>query len=161
VDGRLDAPEDRLEACPALTLRRGAEVLVVQREQVPADEAGRRLRGEHLHPGSGRMNTQQEGLEVQLALPRDHDLAIDDATGREGRPDRIGELREVAVQRLEVTTLDQDLVAVTEDDGPEPVPLRFVEPAIAVGQAIRRLGQHGLKRRIEGEMHPTSVRARC
>src|SRR5205085_5467853 len=61
-------------------------------------------------------------------------------------------------ERLEVAALDQDLVAVPEDDRPEAVPLRLVEPAIAIGQAVGGLGEHRVERRVEGEMHPSSLR---
>ena len=51
------------------------------------------------------------------------------------RAERRLELREVAVERLQVAGLDVELVAVAEDDGAEPVPLRLVDPARAVGEA--------------------------
>ena len=50
--------------------------------------------------------------------------------------ERRGELREVAVERLEVARLRVDLVAVAEDDRPEAVPLRLEQPAV-VARAAR------------------------
>ena len=74
-------------------------------------------------------------------------------TQRSGRAARsgVGELREVAVERLEVARLDVDLVAVAEDERPEAVPLRLEQPAVALGQAVDGLGEHRLDRRLERE----------
>ena len=85
-------------------------------------------------------------LEV-LAVPGpDHELAVDhEATVREA------ELGEVAPQRFPVARLHVRVaaVAVDEDDGPEAVQLRLVEPALALGQAGGQLGQHRRNGRLE------------
>lgn len=53
-----------------------AQVLVAQRQQVPGDEGSRHLRGQELHPRRGRMDAQEQRLEVETAGAHDHDLAI-------------------------------------------------------------------------------------
>ena len=60
----------------------------------------------------------------------DDDLAVEHEprVGAAERPERALELGEVPVQRLEVAALDVDLGPVPEDEGPEPVPLRLVDP---------------------------------
>src|SRR5258707_10008763 len=67
------------------------------------------------------------------------------------------ELREVTVERLEVAGLDQDFVAIAEDEGPEAVPFRLEQPAVILGQRISRLGQHRLDRWVEGQAHRATV----
>ena len=73
----------------------------------------------------------------QPAVAGDDDLAVEDAALGQGGPQRVGQLREVAVERLEVARLGEDLVAVAEHEGAEAVPLGLVQPAVAVGQARR------------------------
>ncbi len=50
-------------------------------------------------------------------------------SGSEARS-RRGQLREIAVERLQVAGLDQDLVAVAEDERPKAVPFRLEQPAV-------------------------------
>ena len=75
------------------------------------------------------MDALLERLEVLAALRRaDDELAVEDvaALGK-------AQLGEVATERLAVSRLDVDVVPVDEGDGPEAVPLRLVEPAVALG----------------------------
>src|SRR3990172_439996 len=80
------------------------------------------------------MDAQQERLEVEAVRPRDDDLPVDDAAVREVCLEGGRELREVAVERLQVAALDERLIAVAEDDRTETVPLGLEEPAIALGE---------------------------
>ena len=86
----------------------------------------------------------------------DDDLAVDDASGQE-RPQRIRHLGEVARERTVVAATQLDLVAVAEDQAPEPVPLRFEEEVAGPGRS-GRLRQHGPERRHHGELHITPAR---
>ena len=148
VDRRLGRPEHRLEPGAPLSLLDRAEILVPERQEVPRHEAGRRLGGEHPDPRLGGVDPEQERVEVERPVgSRDHDLAVEDAAFRERRAERVAQLGEVAIERLQVARLGEHLVAVAEDDRPEPVPLRLVQPALAVGQASGRLRQHRLERR--------------
>ena len=95
-------PEHGLEAGSPLTLGRLAQVLVADGEQVPRHERRRRLGRQHLHSRSGRVDPQQEQFELQRAVAFNDDLAVQNASVGERRPERIRELREVAIERLEV-----------------------------------------------------------
>src|SRR5204863_5485762 len=68
-------------------------------------------------------------------------------------PDRLDDLREVAVHRLAVARLEIDIVAFAEDDRAEAVELRLVDPAVALGQLLGRLRQLRRDRRLERERH--------
>src|SRR2546427_10080981 len=61
------------------------------------------------------------------------------------------ELREVTVERPQVTALEVEPVAIAEDDGPEAVPLGLEEPPLARGQLRRELREHRLDRRLDRE----------
>jgi hypothetical protein len=151
VDRRLDAGEGLLEAGAALGLRAFAEVLVAEREQIPRDVARGVLGGEHLHARCGGVDAQEHRLEVELAVVRDHDLAVEDAAIGQALAQRDLELGEVAAERLEIAALDVDVVAGLVDERAEAVPLGFEQPAVAVGDSRRELRQHRLERRLEGQ----------
>ena len=106
------------------------------------------------HARRGRVDAQQQRLEVERR--RRAAITISPSrTQRSGQrgPERLGQLGEVAVERLEVAALDVDLVAVAEDERAEAVPLRLEQPAVAGRQAVGRLGEHRLERGLEGQAH--------
>ena len=154
VDGReVDrlgwVGDDPLEARPALGERALAEVVVAIGEAVEGDERGRRFRGEHPDARLGRMDADEQRVEVEAALGTgDDDLAVERRTARraaQGQERRV-ELGEVAVQRLEVARLEVDRRPVAEDEGAEAVPLRLVRPAVAgrdLGVGLASIGSSG------------------
>ena len=159
-DAGLDAGG---QLATALGERALAQVVVVDGEEVPGDVARRRPRREQPHAGLGRVDPEEEGVEVEAAGSSDDDLAIDHGPLGEGRPKRRLELGEVAVQGSQVAALHEELVAIPEDDGPEAVPLGLVGPAGPVGQRRLGLRQHRRERRREREAHARIMRdaARC
>ncbi len=143
-----------------------AQVLVAEGEEVPGHERGGRLGRQHPDPRLGRVDPEQEGVEVEMAgRTGDDHLAVDHAPFGQGRPERRGELREVAVERLQVARLDQGLVAVPEDDRPEAVPLRLEQPAVAQRagspDGLASIGSSGgSKGRCMGGPYPRSTLGR-
>lgn len=109
------------------------------------------------------MDAEEERVEVEPGLRAgDHDLAIEHEPGirpADGAHRRL-ELRKVAVERLEVPRLDVHLRAITEDEGPEAVPFRLIDPFVALGYGCRRLGEHGRDGRFEGKGHGADDTAR-
>src|SRR5262245_12007028 len=160
VQGRLGALEQRLELAAALAERAGAQVPIALAEKVPEDHRGRELLRQHRDARGGGVDAQLQRLEVESAVPRDHDLAVEHAAPRELRLERLAELREVAVERLLVAALQQELVAVAEDDHPESVPLRLEDPARAVRQLADAPGEHRQHGRADGELHARSLTQR-
>ena len=108
VDRRGRLAQDRLEAGAALGLRHVAEVLVAERQQVPGDERRGRFGGQHVDPRRRRVDAQQQRLEVERAVAGDDDLAVEHAALGQRGAQRVGQLREVAVERLEVARLRVD-----------------------------------------------------
>src|SRR5207248_10981722 len=108
-----------------------------------------RLRGEQLHPRSGRVDAEQERLEIEAARAGDDDLAVEDAAGGNLASGRLAELREVAVERPLLAALQVWLAAVPEDEAAEAVPFRLVEPVLAGGNVLGPLRQHGVERRTD------------
>ena len=161
VDRGFGAGQRDLEAGPALPLGHRSQILVVDRQQVPGDEARRRLGRQHADPRFGRVDAKQQGPEIERAVAGDDDLAIEHAALRERCAERCGKLRKVAVEGLEVARLRVEGLAVTEDQGTKAVPLRLEQPAVVRREAIDRLGQHRLDGRLEREVqvgHGRSVR---
>src|SRR5207249_2202774 len=153
--GEMDAtrgpPERLLQTQAALGLRAGAEVAAVSGEQVERHEGGRRLGGELLHPPRRRVQSQLQGVEVEPTLGGDHDLAVDHAPSWQAGAKARFQLRKVPVERLQLTALDVEPVAVAEHDGPEAVPLGLEQPAVARGQVRRELREHRLDWRFDRE----------
>ena len=84
-----------------------------------------------------------------------HDLAVEHVAPLGER-----QLGEVAGQRLAVARLQVDLVAVDERERAEAVPLRLVDPAVALGQRLLRLRELGEDGRAERQGHAPDPRLR-
>ena len=108
----------------------------------------RRVFGEHPHPRVGRVDALLQRLEVQAVIGGDDDLAVDHAALRQLGLDRRDQLGEVAGHRPLVATAQLDLIAVTETDRPESIPLGFIRGIR--GDRLDRLGQHRRDRRHDG-----------
>ena len=93
------------------------------------------------------MQALLQRVEVQAVGRRDHDLAVDDAAGRQRRDQPLAQLGKIAVERLEVAALDVEVVGAAEDEGAEAVPLRFVQrspaPRAAAAAALASIGSIG------------------
>ena len=100
VDRRGGVAQRRLQEPPPLTLRGRAKVSVIEGEQVPGDERRRRLCRQQLHPRCGRMDAQQQRVEIEAVRTGNHNFAVKDAALREGGHERRRQFREVAVEGL-------------------------------------------------------------
>ena len=102
------------------------------------------------------MDALLEAVEVEpVTVGVGHDdLAVDDASLGQRVEQLRDQLREVAVERALVAARQLDLVAVTEDDAAEAVPLRLVEQAVSRRDRPRQLRQHRQDRRHHRELHP-------
>ena len=100
-----------------------------------ADAALRRVEA-HLHR-----------VEVEHAVARDHDLAVERGVGRQQLAQRA-ELGEVAQQRPLLARPERELAAVVLEHAAEAVPLRLVLPAVAGRELRDELGLH----RREGDV---------
>jgi hypothetical protein len=107
------------------------------------------------------MDALEQRVEVQSTVVGvgDHDLAIDDAAIGQLLEQRFDQLGEVARERPFVAAGEFDLVAVAEHDAAKAVPLGFVQPPVAVGNDVGRLGQHGRDRRSDRKGHSVSLPA--
>ena len=126
--------------------------LVAEGEQVEGHEAGRRLLGQHVDPGLGRVDPLLQHLELEPVADGDEHLAVEHHPLRQLPLDRLDQLGEVARQRLGVAAGQLHLVAVAEHDAPEPVPLRLEDQPVVlgrIGDPLHRLGEH----RLDGWHH--------
>ena len=89
------------------------------------------------------MDPLLERLEVERTVTHQDHLAVEDATLGQRATQRLGELREVPVERLLVAALGDDRVAVAKDDRAEAVPLGLVE-VVALREVLGELGEHRL-----------------
>src|SRR5690606_2241050 len=123
VKRRPGVGEQPLERAPPLGLRRREQAPAAAGEQVERDERGGRLARELLDSGLRRMQAQLQRVEVEAVRSGDHDLAVEHgAFGQSLEKQRV-QLREVAVERLLVTTLNEHVVVAAEDERAEAVPL--------------------------------------
>ena len=87
------------------------------------------------------------------SFARDDHFAIEHTLLRQLRAQRVEQVREVAIERLLVAALDQDLVAVAKDERAEAVPLGLEDPFAGGRDVADALGQHGQERRIDRKIH--------
>ena len=103
------------------------------------------------------MDALQQRLEVERAIARDHDLAVEHDPRRQQRRQRPYQLGEVPLERLLVAALQRDLVAVLPQQRAEAIPLRLELPAVTIGQRRRQLAQHRRQRPRHRERHRASL----
>src|SRR5581483_9914160 len=157
VRGRADARERALEPRAALREERTAQVVSAVREEVEGDERRGRLRGELANARFRRVDAHLQRIEVEAVVGHDHDLAVEHDRRRQRFDEAARELREVAIQRLQVAALDIDVAVRREDDRAEAVPLRLVEPAVAFRDARFEAREHRLDRRLHRRGHAESI----
>lgn len=153
VERRLGAGEHLLETLAACAEGLVAEVVVAGGEEVKEDDAGRGLAGKQLDAALGGVDALGECVEVEAMGAGDDNLAIEDALRRELGEERGAEFGEVAVERLGVAALDQEVVPGAEDEGAKAVPLGLEEPVAGGGDGIDALGEHGEDRVGKREGH--------
>jgi hypothetical protein len=146
VQRRRGIRQQRLQQHAALGLRQRQGRAAVRRQDVERDEARGRIPGQPLHARGRGMQSLLQRVEVQAAGRRDHDLAVEDAARRQLLDQGVLELREVAVQRLEVAALQQEAVRVAESQRAKAVPLGFELEAGFIGQRVGDLGEHRFDR---------------
>ena len=71
---------------------------------------------------------------------------------------RLDQLGKIAVQRFFVAALDQDLVAIAEDQGAKAVPFRFEDPVSPAGNSSTRLASIGRTGGFTGSCTPPCYR---
>ncbi len=103
------------------------------------------------------MQPQLQQIEVEAVLGRDHDLAVDDAAGRQRSEQRVVQFGEVTIERFRVAALDVDtavaIIGAAKHECTKAVPFRLEQQAGVVRECFRRLGEHRLDRRSDGEGH--------
>src|SRR5215831_11802267 len=92
------------------------------------------------------MEPKLQPIEIEAARRRDDDLAIDHASVRQRGKKPAVQLGEVAVERLQVATLDVDVPAAAEDDRAKPVPLGFENEIPRTRDLFRDFRQHRFHR---------------
>ena len=106
------------------------------------------------------MLAQLQRVEVEAALVRDDELAVEHDPVGELLEQRLAQLGEVAQQRLLVARLQIEVVAVAEHDAAEAVPLRLVRHLARRRHLAGELGEHRLERRAHGKGHAGTVSSR-
>lgn len=99
------------------------------------------------------MDAELESIEVEAAFSGNDEFTIEDAFGWELLTKRVKHFGEVAVEGLFIATLKEDFIAVAKQEDAEAVPLRFVDPVAFRGDGVNAFGEHGEKRRVDGEVH--------
>ena len=99
------------------------------------------------------MQPKLKQVEVKFVVIDDNNLSVEDAPRRQRRAQRIEQLREITLQRLLIATLNEDFIAVLEDEGTKSIPFRLENPASVRRQFIHALGEHWQNRRVNGKIH--------
>ena len=97
------------------------------------------------------MEPHLQRVEVEAVRRRDDDLAVNHRARRQLLDQGLVQLREIAVERLQVAALDEHVGRVAEHDGAKAIPLRLVQKVLAARQGLGELREHRLDRRRDGE----------
>src|SRR5438046_10640010 len=95
------------------------------------------------------MQAELQRLEVEPTVGRDDELAIDNAAFGQARAKDGLELGKVPIERLQVTALGVEPVAIAKHDRAKAIPLRFEKPPVTRRQVRRELREHRLDRRLD------------
>lgn len=153
VEGRHGVLEGRLQLLSTLLEGDGAQIAVVDSEEIEEDDGRRRLLGQELDAGSGGVDAELEGIEVEAPLPRDDQFAVEHAARRKLSAQRFEHLGEVAIEGLLFPALHEYFVAVAKYQNAKTIPLGLEDPVAVLGHSINSLGEHGKERRLDGQVH--------
>ena len=136
--------EQRLQHAPPLSERHAAQIAVPLAEQVEEHDRRRDLLRQQLHARRRRMKAQLQRVEVERAIlarrrSRRRARSARAAASASGSTSS----GKVAIERLLVAALNQDLVAVAKDQRAKAVPLRFEDPGPPAGSSPTRLASIG------------------
>ena len=149
---------DLLEELAPLLERLLVHRLALPEQHVEGDELGRDLGGEPVDAALGRVEPHLHRVEVEDAVARDHDLAVERGVGRQQLAERP-QLGEVAQQRPLLARPERQLAAVVLQHAAEAVPLRLVLPAVAGRQLGDELGLHRREGDVwAGHLHRKAMR---
>src|SRR5262249_53598555 len=152
-DRRLRVSERSFEQPTTLDLRRITQVTPIRRDHVECDERRWSLLRQLGDAGGSRMQAKLERVEIEPVRCRDHDLAVHHAPGRQPRKKSVVQLREVAIERSKVATLDEYIGLAAKHQRAKSIPLGLVQKASAGGKRVRELREHRLDWRRYREGH--------
>ena len=122
-------------------------------EQVEEDDGCRACSATEVSPARRPDGCGAAARRSRARRRGDHDLAIEHAALRQLCAQRLEQLGKVAVQRLFVAALDQDFVAVAEDERAKAIPLGSKIQSSAGRQFVDSLGEHRQDGRVDRKMH--------
>ena len=135
---------EAFECATALGHRQVDQRHSVRRQQhVEHDEASGRGSGELSNAAFRRMEAHLQGLEREVTVDFDHQLAVDDKSLGRNLGQQGENFGKVASERFAGFRMKRDFLAIFEREAAEAIPLRFVLPAIALRQRLGGARLHG------------------
>ena len=107
------------------------------------------------------MQPKLERVEVKAIGSGDHDFAVDHTAPRQRIQQLRVQLGKIAIQGLQIATLDVHIGAAAEHDRPKAVPLRLEQVIAGLGDVVRDFGEHGFDRRRNGKAHIAITLLEC
>lgn len=89
------------------------------------------------------MQPHLQPAEVEPLLGRHHDLAVHHDAGRQLVEQHRVQVGEIAIERPQVTTLDEHIVRAAKYDRAKPVPFGLEQEVAAVRNLLGDLSEHG------------------
>ena len=97
------------------------------------------------------MKPKLERVEIEAAGRGNHDLAVDDAAGRQPGEQRGVELGKVPIQRPQITALDEDVGIPAKNNCAKSVPFGLVQESSTGRKLLGELREHRFDRRRDGK----------
>src|SRR5262245_52245454 len=107
------------------------------------------------------MQALLQRVEVETPRRGDDDFAVHDAAIGQAGQQRLVQLGKVAIERPEVTALDEHVATAAKHDGAKAIPFGLVKKSVALWQLVGEFGEHRLDRRRQWKrVHVRSARRR-
>ena len=92
----------------------GAEITFAFAKQIKEHDGSRNRFGQEPNARRGRMKTQLEPVEIEPVVLHNDQFAVQHATRRQGREQRLHKFWKISIERLLIAALDEDVCAVAE-----------------------------------------------
>lgn len=99
------------------------------------------------------MDAELKCIEIEMTIVGDHEFAVENAFLGKLLAHRFKHLGEVAVERLFIAALQENLIPIAKYEDAKAIPLGLVDPVPLGRDLFDAFGEHRKDWRIYGDVH--------